>query len=289
MPDLRQIRVLIAVADERSFTRAAERLDIAQPAVSKIVRQLERELGTELLVRTTRAVDLTPAGAALVEDGRALLADAASAFARARAHGSGARGTIAVAATGAVGRATLAEVAARIHDDLPELALELHEIRSTALPGAVREARVDFGLARTFAPQPGFKVLPLRPTPAALAVPPTHSLAGRQAVRITEIDGERLLTWNAPGTPLTDLLVALGAGGGAHVRPVRASVVGVAQLTDLAALDAVAIVPRGWSSTPGVVELPFAEPVDLPLRAVVRALPTTPLLARVLDTIGVRP
>lgn len=62
MPELRQPRTFVAVAEERNFTRAAERLHLAQQAVSKSVRQLERELGVELLERTTREVRLTPPG-----------------------------------------------------------------------------------------------------------------------------------------------------------------------------------------------------------------------------------
>jgi DNA-binding transcriptional LysR family regulator len=66
MPELRQLRAFVAVAQELNFTRAAERLHLGQQAVSKSVRQLERELGVTLLERTTREVRLTPAGAALL-------------------------------------------------------------------------------------------------------------------------------------------------------------------------------------------------------------------------------
>ena len=74
MPDLRELRTFVAVAEERNFTRAAERLHLAQQAVSKSVGRLERELGVELLERTTREVRLTAAGAALLESGREALA-----------------------------------------------------------------------------------------------------------------------------------------------------------------------------------------------------------------------
>ena len=96
MPDLRQLRTFVALAEELSFTRAAERLFVGQQAVSKSVRQLERELGVELVERTTHDVRLTAAGAALLEAGRPALAAAEEAFAAAREAGHGLTGTIRV-------------------------------------------------------------------------------------------------------------------------------------------------------------------------------------------------
>src|SRR4051794_3885287 len=105
MPELRQLRTFVAVAEELSFTRAAQRLHLAQQAVSKSVAQLERELGVELLERTTREVRLTGAGAALLKAGRPVLEAADAAFARAREVGGGLSGTVRVGVSPAVGPA----------------------------------------------------------------------------------------------------------------------------------------------------------------------------------------
>ena len=80
MPDLRQLRTFVAVAEELNFTRAAERLFVAQQAVSRSVAGLERELGVALFNRTTHIVTLTAAGAALLESGRNVIAAAERAF-----------------------------------------------------------------------------------------------------------------------------------------------------------------------------------------------------------------
>jgi DNA-binding transcriptional LysR family regulator len=90
--DLRRLRYFVAVARERNFTRAAERLSIAQPALSRQVRLLEQELGVELLVRTTHAVELTQAGEFLLERGADLLAAADELSRSVRSLGSGDRG-----------------------------------------------------------------------------------------------------------------------------------------------------------------------------------------------------
>src|SRR5918997_2063160 len=89
VPELRRLRAFVAVAEELNFTRAAERLHLGQQAVSKSVGQLERELGVELLERTTREVRLTSAGTALLAAGRDALVAADTAFERARAVGRG--------------------------------------------------------------------------------------------------------------------------------------------------------------------------------------------------------
>src|SRR5688572_2460453 len=92
MPELRQLRYFLAVAEELNFTRAATRLHIAQQALSAAIRQLEAELGTALFLRTTRRVELTPAGEVFVEPAQRTLAEAAAAVRAVQAVARGERG-----------------------------------------------------------------------------------------------------------------------------------------------------------------------------------------------------
>src|ERR1035438_5252886 len=92
MPELRDLRAFVAVAEQLSFTRAADVLHLRQQTVSRIVRDLERELGVELLERTTRAVRVTAAGLTLLEEGRRALRQADVAFDAAPAGRAGPQG-----------------------------------------------------------------------------------------------------------------------------------------------------------------------------------------------------
>src|SRR5579859_1501616 len=106
--DLRQLRYFIAVAEELHFSRAAARLHLAQSALSAQIRQLEAEVGGPLLVRSTRRVALTPAGEALLADGRAILAAVDGALGRVRALARGESSSLVIGSLGPAPGALLA-------------------------------------------------------------------------------------------------------------------------------------------------------------------------------------
>lgn len=265
MPELRRLRAFVAVAEERNFTRAAERLHLGQQAVSKSIGQLERELGVRLLERTTREVHLTPAGQELLDAGRPVLAAADAAFARARAVGRGLQGTIRVGVTPAVGPGTRTDVAAALRRGAPELSVAFHELRPRQVAAALDAREVDLVVARTAPHAPEVDSAALPPTPAELLVPAGHRLAGAPSAALAGLDGERLLTWSAPGTPYTDLLLARLRAAGATVEPVETRVTGGVGPPDLAEARAVALVPAGWPAGPGNVRVPLEEALTLPL------------------------
>src|SRR5215204_1148105 len=265
MPELRHLRTFLAVAEERNFTRAAERLHLAQQAVSKAVAQLERELGVELLERTTREVRLTPAGAALLAAGPDALGAVERAFAAALEVGRGLAGTVRLGVSPALGMPVLDAATRALREDAPDVEVAFLEVRPAQTERLLRERTVDLVLTRTARTRPDVDSAALRPTPAVLAVPDGHPLATRDAVRLAELDGARLLVWSRRGTPYTDLLLARVAAGGARVHPVQSRVTGTHGLADLQERDAVAIVPVGWPERPGVRFVALADEVTLPL------------------------
>jgi DNA-binding transcriptional LysR family regulator len=288
MPELRQLRAFVAVAEELNFTRAAERLHLAQQAVSKSVGQLERELGVTLLERTTREVRLTAAGTALLESGRETLAAADAAFAHARAVGRGLAGTVRVGITPAIGPATREEVARVLRDDAAELSVSFHEVRPGEVPQLLRDRTVDLVLARTSRHTPEIDSAPLRPSAVELVVPAGHRLASRASARLAELDGERLLTWSAPGTPYTDRLLTRLRAAGARVEPVQSRITGGGDPPELTETGAVALVPAGWPAGERNARVTIEDDISLPLLVLWPAGLSLPAVERLRAGIGTK-
>lgn len=186
--DLRQLEYFVAVAEERSFTRAAARVHISQSGVSAQIRQLEREVGAVLLHRAARGTTLTEAGAAAIEHARAALA-AAAAFTDAvdgvrRLLRGNLRAGMVTGCTVAGWFDALAEVR-RAH---PGVALSVREGRSDALVAEVRAGTLDVALVGIAASVSGeLPVLPLVSEGLVTVVPSTHPLAARPEVTIDDL------------------------------------------------------------------------------------------------------
>jgi DNA-binding transcriptional LysR family regulator len=192
--DLRQLRYFVAVAEERHFGRAAARLHMAQPPLSQQIRNLERDLGVELLHRTTRRVDLTDAGAAYLAHAREILAAVDEAGHEARR-----------VAAGSVGRLTLGCVGSATYSLLPTLARGLSE----ELPGidfafrgemlvpdqvhALRSGDIDIALLRPPVADTSLAVHVLRSERLVAAVPGDHRLADRRRIAVTNLRDEPLI------------------------------------------------------------------------------------------------
>jgi DNA-binding transcriptional LysR family regulator len=265
MPELRHLRTFVAVAEDLSFTRAAQRLHLGQQAVSKTVAQLERELGVALLERTTHDVRLTAAGEALLGAGRDVVTAADAAFALAREVGSGLTGKVRAGVTPAVGAADREELVRVLRQGAPRLSVAIREVRPAEIGALLRSRDLDLVLARSVPAGDPLDSAPLRPTPVVLCVPAGHRLAARASVRLAELDGERLLTWSPLGTPYTDLLVNRLAAADARVEPVEARVTGDPTLAELTEHDAIALVPAGWPPAAGIAQLAVEDGVTLPL------------------------
>lgn len=202
MIDLRQLRYFQAVAEELHFGRAAARLAIAQPALSRQVQQLEQELGTPLLRRTQRRVELLPAGALLLERSRSLQQDLARALADTRRTGAGELGKLALGFIHSSTYGLLPPVISRFRRLYPGIQLELHELPITAqLAGLVR-GTIDLGLLRVQAAPAELEVLPVMADPFVLAVPAKHPLAARTRVRLKAIADEPLVMFSREGAVL---------------------------------------------------------------------------------------
>ena len=186
-PEDRLLRYFLAVADELNFTRAAERLHIAQPSLSAQIRQLEAQLGTRLLRRSTRSVSLTEAGQALHARGPAALAGLEGAWQAARDAGRGIVGTLRLAYTLSAGHDTVPRLVEALRDAHPGIVLTTDVLTSPQVLLAVRDGSADVGLARAPAPVDGVRLRPLRLDAAGILLAADHPLAESETVDLRRV------------------------------------------------------------------------------------------------------
>lgn len=202
MIDIRQLRYFQAVAEELHFGRAAARLAIAQPALSRQVQALEQELGTPLLRRTQRRVELLPAGALLLERSRAIQQELARTLADVRRTGTGELGKLSLGFIHSSTYGLLPSVIRRFRQLYPGIELELHELPITSQHAALLRGTIDLGLLRIQPAPPELEVVPVLPDPFVLAVPAKHPLAGRTRVRLKDVAGEPFVMFSKQDAPL---------------------------------------------------------------------------------------
>src|SRR5262245_3465412 len=130
VPELRHLRYFVAVAEELSFSRAARRLRMAQPPLSVAIRQLEEEVGATLFNQTTRAVELTEAGRALLAGARRAIAEAEGAVVAARRAGAGELGSLRVGYSWSTRFETLPALGQAMQSSRPDIELTTEELRT---------------------------------------------------------------------------------------------------------------------------------------------------------------
>jgi DNA-binding transcriptional LysR family regulator len=292
--ELRHLRYFVAVAEELHFRRAAERLHVAQPAVSEQVRKLEDELGVRLFDRSGRSISLTDAGAGLLTEARRVLNDADSARLAAR-HANGR----------AHGRLRIGYMPASLPDRIPQavrrLATEMTNLDSTLEPGngvelieAVRAERLDAAVVSLPAPTAGLRITPLGRENLVAAFPIGHRHAVASMIRLDQVAPERIVVLpREANRAVYDAVVAACRDAGlsptlvemadGHVEPALLAVAsghGMALLPDSAAERYLA---------PGVRFVPLAAPRPEVATAIVTRrhtthLPTAAFLRAVSDT-----
>ena len=243
--ELRHLEYFIAVAEEEHFTRAAERLRVAQSGLSASIRALERELGAPLFVRSTRRVGLTEAGRALLAEARRTLASAAAARNAVAAVQGLLRGTVSIGTEQCLAVIDLPTVLARFRTVHPGVEIRLRQAGSTGLLDEVRTGGLDLAfvaLSGTRAPA-GVSLTPLTSEPMMLVCHPDHPLGAREAVDWGQLQDETFVDFHTDwgARQVTDR--AFGAAG--LDRQVAIEVNDVHSLLDFVAGDlGVALVPR---------------------------------------------
>jgi DNA-binding transcriptional LysR family regulator len=190
--ELRHLRYFIAIAEEQSFTRAAERLWVAQPGLSTQIRRLEAELGVQLFERHTRGVDLTPAGELFLERARVALAAVETAGATGRDLEAGVIGSVRLGVASEARWRPTSDLLRRFTRERPGVELDLVEGLSGALWRDLRGGRLDAVLAPAGHASPDLSSLALGSEAWAALLGAGHPLAGIGPLAADDLDGERI-------------------------------------------------------------------------------------------------
>jgi DNA-binding transcriptional LysR family regulator len=260
--DFRSLRYFVAVAEELHFTRAAERLYIAQPALSEQIRRLEGELGVELLRRTTRKVELTPAGEEFLARARRILAEADEALADARRAARGETGSIRVGTGATAGLEQVPRMLRAFREERPLVHLELRQIDWEDYSGGLRSGSTDAAFVWLPFEHAGLGVAPLHEEPRVVALEAGHPLSTEHELRMEQLVDE---PWPWVDTDPAALAfwtcVDYRGGKAARRGPTIRSMEGL--LEGVRAGLCVATVPRSQARATALPGIAFREVADL--------------------------
>ena len=200
-PDLRQLRSFVAVAERGSFTRAADDLYVAQQAVSQQVKALEAALGVTLLWRTSRRVELTPAGKVFLADCRRVLAAADRAVRRVQEAARGEVGTLRIAYTLTAAWQTVPALLSRLGERYPQLKAQAREVFAVDIPRLLHAGVSDVGIGPATDYPADLRQQLIRLEPWRLAVGDKHPLADRPRLALRDISAEQVELWPREMTP----------------------------------------------------------------------------------------
>ncbi|ORA15171.1 LysR substrate-binding domain-containing protein [Mycobacterium arosiense] len=243
--ELRHLRYFRAVAEELHFGRAARRLHIAQSPLSQQIRQLESELGVDLLIRTTRKVELTRAGQAYLKRAAGILDAVEEAKGQARRIANGEEGHLAIGCVGSATYSLLPRLVRVLSEELPGIEVSVRgDMLAPAQVTALLAGDIDLALLRPPVEQPGVQLEMIRRDRLIAALPEGHWLAAREVLTIADLGDEWFIAHAGRGrSVMNSVLTAVCADAG-FVPRVRHEVAETSTLVTLVAAGlGVAIVP----------------------------------------------
>ncbi|MFB6673442.1 LysR substrate-binding domain-containing protein [Streptomyces sp. NPDC056390] len=194
---LAQLVSFVAVAEELHFTRAAERLRMTQPPLSRQIQLLEHDLGVQLLDRTNRSVRLTPAGRTFLNEARHILRQSEHAALAVRQVSAGEAGAIAIGFTAASANSALGTLLEVARSAMPRVEVVLRELVTRDQLEAITEGSLDLGMIRPANTGPDLETRPAVREGLLAALPTGHPLAAREGdLRVEDFDGEEVLMYS---------------------------------------------------------------------------------------------
>ncbi|HWF00019.1 MAG TPA: LysR family transcriptional regulator [Caulobacteraceae bacterium] len=290
MIELRRLRAFAAVAEEGNVTRAAAKLHMAQPPLSRLLHGLERDLGASLFERTSQGVRLTAAGEALAEEARFMLARAAEVELVVRRAAEGRSGSLAIGFTSSAGLHPFVSAALRRHRrQAPDVRLSLEEAGTGELVEGLEAGRLNGAFVRSPSAAP-FRVIEILEEPMIAAMPDRPEARTAAALRLGDLAGADFVLYRRPSGPgLYDAILAACRSAGFSPRVVQEAPRLTATLALVAAGMGVSIVPASLSrlALEGVAFRVIEEAPGLvaPLRLILPRADVAPTMQRFVDTV----
>lgn len=272
-----QLRAFVVVAEEEHFGRAAVRLNLTQPPLSRQIQALERHLGVALFDRAGRRTRLTAAGGSFLVEARRLLELAAEAELSVRRVAAGESGVVNIGFTSVVGNMVLPHLLPIAAQRLPEVEIVLHELRTAEQAESLLTNRIDIALGRPFPLAPELHARALPPDGLVLAVPrATMEDRGGEPLGLRDLDGMDVVMYAAAGPRhVPDVVTSVLVAHDIHPRVVQRVVEVYTMLRFVDSGIGAAIVPastQGWGGDATVfVELPELARAELQSIATWRA------------------
>jgi LysR family transcriptional regulator, benzoate and cis,cis-muconate-responsive activator of ben and cat genes len=191
--ELWQLKYFLAVADELNYGRAAARLNVAQPSVTRAVQGLENELGVTLFLRDKRRVELTPAGRVFADEARRLLAGLEIGVRQARRLERGEVGTLTIGFEGLSAFAFISHAVQAFQAHYPDVTIDLLEMSAAEQAIALKDHRIELGFVVPSIDDPAITVEVVGSESLVLAMPTAHRLAQERTVKAAQLAGERLI------------------------------------------------------------------------------------------------
>jgi DNA-binding transcriptional LysR family regulator len=265
MLELRHLRYFVAVAEELNFSRAAERLHMAQPPLSAAIRQLEQELGTELLLRTTRKVRLTEAGSTFLQGARRTLTELERARSDAQRAAAGEIGHLRVGFSWSARFETLPAIGRSFRLSHPDVSLLTEEMWNARMAEALRSGAIDVAVSLCPEIANEFAYLPIRTEPVVALLAHSHPLSARDEIELRELADDGFLLFPRELAPrLYDFMVGLCRRAGFEPIVRGASFHSGWELQILADVDVVALAPASAARDlpEGIAAAVIADPPD---------------------------
>lgn len=286
--ELRQLRYFVTVARTRHFGRAAERLHMAQSPLSQAIRQLESQVGATLLDRTTRRVDLTPAGEAFLADATRILASVEDARTRVEHIVAGHTGVLTVGTTDLAAYRVLPRLARAAAREMPGVTLRFEPgLLTAAQEDALVERRIDIGVLRPPLLRHELSVRRVERERMVVAVPSGHRLDGVGPVELADLRAEPFVAYGVPGSVVDSVVVQACLNAGFLPQRAAEAAQTPIMLTLVAAGAGVAVLPESVRAlrTDGVTYVPLTDEVTVELALAWRTEDRSPALLRLIDAL----